>query len=78
MYKMSNVGIIENQYNISNNPIMRIPTNYNTSDVCLAVPRRVQVVLIIDGIYEIPNNSFASCHELKHIILPDTVKIIDK
>ena len=49
---------------------------YTVSDVHVTAPRRVQVILIADGIYEIPNNYFANCHELKHIILPDSIQII--
>lgn len=49
---------------------------YTVSDVNMTVPRRVQVVLIVDGVYEIPSKYFANCHELKHVILPDSIKII--
>ena len=66
----------ENQDNTSNYPIRGIPPSYMVLDVCLAAPRQIQVVLFIDGIHEIPNNYLANHHELKHINLPDTVKII--
>ena len=49
---------------------------YTISDVHVTVLRRVLVVLIVDGTYEIPSKYFANCHELKHIILPDSIEII--
>ena len=49
---------------------------YTVSDVNVTVPQRVQVVMIVDGIYEIPSKYFAKCCELKHVILPDSIKII--
>ena len=49
---------------------------YIVSDVHVTIPRTVQVVLIVHGICEIPSQYFADCHELKHIILPDSIQII--
>ena len=49
---------------------------YTVSDVHVTIPRTVQVVVIADGICEIPSQYFADCHELKHIILPDSIQIV--
>ena len=49
---------------------------YTVSDVRVTIPRTVRIVVIADGICEIPNEYFVDCHELKHIILPDSIQII--
>ena len=54
---ITNIENIENQHDISNNIIIRMPTKYIVSDVHLAVLRQVQVVLIIDRIDEIINHT---------------------
>ena len=51
-------------------------STYIISDICLAVSGQGQVVPFIDGIHEIQSNYLDNCHGLKHIILPDTLKII--
>ena len=49
---------------------------YTVSDVHATIPRTVRIVVIADGICEIPDRYFADCGELKHIILPDSIQII--
>ena len=49
---------------------------HTVSDIHVTIPKTVRIVVVEDGICEIPNQYFTDCHELKHIILPDSIQII--